>query len=285
MGTIKQGLKDSAGRYKKASVAQLVERLTVNQQAGGSSPPRGAFHPLYSNIKKGLLGIISMEKKEVVIEEEKAIELKVEDSEVEINVEPYSKGKIAVWGKGKVKILVNMAEGAQLNACYIWEGGEGEVETKLIGRGSEAHDTHLFVEDKKLKVKMLLRHVGEDTKGSIEARGLVKKEGEVALDGMIKIEKSGAGAQSILEEHVMLLEEGAKATANPELEIENNNVCSTHSASVAQLDKEAVFYLMCRGLREREAKRMIMEGFLDKGVERVEERLREKVAAYLKAKI
>ena len=78
----------------------------------------------------------------------------------------------------------------------------------------------------------------------------------------------------------------AHADAIPGLEIQANDVRCTHAAAVAQVDPEQLFYLRSRGLSEPEAKRLVIEGFLEALVERfaegpVRERLAEAIDARL----
>ena len=47
------------------------------------------------------------------------------------------------------------------------------------------------------------------------------------------------------------------------LEIFTNDVKATHSASVAQIDEEQIFYLGTRCLNRSEAERIIVEGFVE----------------------
>jgi Fe-S cluster assembly protein SufD len=74
-----------------------------------------------------------------------------------------------------------------------------------------------------------------------------------------------------LTQNVILLNPKSHATANPELEIENNDVSSRHAASVAQIDEEKIFYLMSRGVSREEARKMIVSGFLEAIVEKIED--------------
>jgi Fe-S cluster assembly scaffold protein SufB len=67
----------------------------------------------------------------------------------------------------------------------------------------------------------------------------------------------------------MILGKEARADAIPGLEIETNEVKATHSASVAQINDEQIFYLMSRGMSEDEAKRLIIVGFFEPIVERI----------------
>jgi Fe-S cluster assembly scaffold protein SufB len=69
----------------------------------------------------------------------------------------------------------------------------------------------------------------------------------------------------------MLLNPGAHADANPELEIKNNDVQSTHAATVSPIDEEKIFYLMSRGVSREKARRMIVEGFLEAGIEKIKD--------------
>ena len=62
----------------------------------------------------------------------------------------------------------------------------------------------------------------------------------------------------------MLIEDGI-----PGLDIDTNEVKATHSASVAQVDEEQVFYLMARGLPGDEAKKMIVIGFFEPVLSRI----------------
>ena len=63
--------------------------------------------------------------------------------------------------------------------------------------------------------------------------------------------------------HAILLDRGAKSDSIPGLEIETNEVKATHSASVAQMDENQIFYLTTRGLGREGAKREIVAGFLE----------------------
>lgn len=148
--------------------------------------------------------------------------------------------------------------------------GTGQIINSLEGSNSEAHDLHVFVEknSNKLHLDAVLRHANHDTKGSILVKGIVKDNASAKLDGMIKIEKNGNGASSFLSEHVMLLNPGAHATANPELEIENNDVSSRHAASVSQIDEEKIFYLVSRGINREDARKLIVDGFLTSAIEK-----------------
>ena len=55
----------------------------------------------------------------------------------------------------------------------------------------------------------------------------------------------------------------------PELEIYADDVKCSHGATIGQLDNQALFYLRSRGLREEEAKMLLMFAFSSDIVDKV----------------
>jgi Fe-S cluster assembly protein SufD len=72
----------------------------------------------------------------------------------------------------------------------------------------------------------------------------------------------------------------------PGLEILANDVRCTHGATVGQVDREQLFYLMSRGLPRGEAERLIVRGFFSTILDRIElEPVREALGEALEARI
>ncbi|MBI5228049.1 SufD family Fe-S cluster assembly protein [Candidatus Micrarchaeota archaeon] len=168
--------------------------------------------------------------------------------------------------------LNSIGEHSVINVHGLWlNNGNGKITNSLDGSFAQAYDVHVFAQkgNNKFYLDSRLRHASDNTKGSILVKGVAKDEASAKLDGMIKIEKNGGGASSFLSQHVILLNPGAHATANPELEIENNDVSSRHAASVSQIDEEKIFYLMSRGISRDEARKLIIEGFLESAIETI----------------
>ncbi len=178
-----------------------------------------------------------------------------------------------------------IGERSTLNTYSAFFGpGKMEILNKLVGEDAQAYDVELFVEgdSNSLSLNSILQHSGRSTKGNVFVKGIAKDSANVKLDGMIKIDKNGAGAESFLDQHIMLMNPGCRAEANPELEIENNDVSSRHSASVSQIDEEKLFYAAARGMNPEEAKEMMIDGFLNSAVERIKsDKLKEEVVAMM----
>jgi Fe-S cluster assembly protein SufD len=83
-----------------------------------------------------------------------------------------------------------------------------------------------------------------------------------------------------------MLSPTAHAVPIPGLEILANDVRCTHGATVGRVDREQLFYLMSRGLTRQEAERLIVRGFFQDVLDRIElEPVREAVTAALEARI
>jgi Fe-S cluster assembly scaffold protein SufB len=140
-----------------------------------------------------------------------------------------------------------------------------KIDNIMKGEGASAEDVEIIfgTNDQSFDVTSNLIHIGPNTRGRVLSKSVMKDNSKSLFKGMIKIEKGGKSAESFLAGHAILLDKGAKSDTIPGLEIETNEVRATHSASVAQIDENQIFYLMCRGLSNEEAKREIVSGFLE----------------------
>ncbi|HEY6949596.1 MAG TPA: SufD family Fe-S cluster assembly protein, partial [Nitrososphaeraceae archaeon] len=135
-----------------------------------------------------------------------------------------------------------------------------KLDNIMKGEGASAEDVEIIfgTNDQSFDVTSNLIHYGSNTRGRVLSKSVMKDSSKSLFKGMIKINKNGKSAESFLAGHAILLDKGAKSDTIPGLEIETNEVRATHSASVAQIDENQIFYLMCRGLSNEEAKREIV---------------------------
>jgi Fe-S cluster assembly protein SufB/Fe-S cluster assembly protein SufD len=141
----------------------------------------------------------------------------------------------------------------------------------LNGRGANVEGFEVFFCDGKQRfdLESNLRHNSSDTTAALHARGVLKGQSQSIFKGMIKIGQTAKNSNSYLAHHAMLLDKTARSDGIPGLDIDTNEVKATHSASVAQVDEEQVFYLMARGLPADEAKKMIVIGFFEPVISRI----------------
>src|SRR5439155_563067 len=83
------------------------------------------------------------------------------------------------------------------------------------------------------------------------------------------VEKDAKKTNAYQENRNLLLSKSAHADSIPGLEILANDVRCTHGATLGQVDREQLFYLMARGLSRSEAERLIVRGFFQDVLDRV----------------
>lgn len=151
--------------------------------------------------------------------------------------------------------------------------GRIRMETKLAGRGSSAKVTGAYagMGSQHLDYDTLQEHAGEDTVSDLAFRGVLAGEATAVWRGMIRVDKGAQRTDAFQESRNLLLSTAAHADAIPGLEIEADDVRCTHAAAVAQVDAEQLYYLRSHGLSEAEAKRLVIEGFLQELVERAQQ--------------
>ncbi len=135
----------------------------------------------------------------------------------------------------------------------------------LDGNGASVQDAEVVFgnNDQSFDLSANLIHQKPSTEGQVVQRSVLKNKSKSLFKGMIKILETATQSKSFLSGRSILLDKDAKSDAIPGLEILTNDVKATHSASVAQIDEEQIFYLGARCLDRSDAEKIIVEGFLE----------------------
>jgi Fe-S cluster assembly scaffold protein SufB len=113
------------------------------------------------------------------------------------------------------------------------------------------------------ELNLKMSHLVPDTFGRVMIKGVAENGARIRVKGLVKIEKGAQNTDSFLTMKILLLDKKSGATAEPELEILANKIKASHAASVGKIDEEQLFYLKSRGVNEKEAKEMIVKGFIN----------------------
>ena len=108
-------------------------------------------------------------------------------------------------------------------------------------------------------------------RGEITMKGIAENRAHVSANGLIEIGTGGGGTDTYLTEDVLMLDSSARVDAVPGLEIKTNDVKASHSATVAKVSEDDLFYFSSRGIGAASARRMFIEGFLGSLLERLED--------------
>ncbi len=146
----------------------------------------------------------------------------------------------------------------------------------VLGDGIQKFDHHTTIE-----------HNAPYTKSDLNFRVALKDKSCSAYTGNLKIAHEAVKSDAHQENRNILLSSDARAESIPELEILTNDVTRcNHGVTVGQIDKDQIFYLMSRGLTQKDAEQVIVEGFMDPTISRIpEESLRDEIMKKIKTKL
>lgn len=150
--------------------------------------------------------------------------------------------------------------------------GKKELVVNFGKEGEEVELLGLIIADRPgdYYLKILVDHKVGNTFGRVMVRGIAKNGARIQVEGMIKIGRSANGVDDFLEMRLLLLDSKSQATAEPKLEIEANEVKASHAATVGQIDEEELFYLTSRGIGQTTAEKLIVSGFLNQVIDKIE---------------
>ena len=163
--------------------------------------------------------------------------------------------------------------------------GKIRIQNDLAGPGATSRVTGAYFADGDAAPR--LRHVpgahrAEHARATSPSRARCATTATAVWRGMIRVEEDAQKTNAYQENRNLLLSDKAHADSIPGLEIMANDVRCTHAATLGRVDREELFYLMARGLSRAEAERLIVRGFFQDVLDRIElEPVREAVTAAL----
>jgi Fe-S cluster assembly protein SufD len=166
--------------------------------------------------------------------------------------------------------------------------GKVRIQNDLAGPGATSRVTGAYFADgtQHLDYDTFQEHMAPHTTSDFAFKGALRDEASVVWRGMIRVEKDAQKTNAYQENRNLLLSEQAHADSIPGLEILANDVRCTHGATLSQVDRDQLFYAMARGLTRADAERLIVRGFFQDILDRIElPPVREALAEALEARI
>lgn len=134
----------------------------------------------------------------------------------------------------------------------------------LKGNGSlsDAKVISVGTGDQKLNITTRAQHVGRNSSSDMLTRAVMRDTATGIFNGITKIEKGATDSNGQQTERVLMMNPKARGDANPMLLIDEDEVKAGHAASVGQVNKDQIYYLMSRGISREDATNLIIYGFL-----------------------
>jgi len=106
-------------------------------------------------------------------------------------------------------------------------------------------------------------HQAPNTSSRIIQKSVCKDGGRSSYRGLVRIEKGATNAKSFVECNAYLLDEQSRSDTYPTIKNEEASATVSHEARVGKIAADKLFYLMSRGISEKDALSMIVLGFMD----------------------
>src|SRR6056297_1685899 len=125
------------------------------------------------------------------------------------------------------------------------------VETTLDGSGAESQIVGAFFghDEQHFDVNARVWHRNEHTTADLVTRGVLDDEARSVYEGVQDVGTEAWDTSSYQRENTLMLSDEAEADASPKLIINNHDTEASHSATVGQIDREDLLYMMTRGIR------------------------------------
>jgi len=166
--------------------------------------------------------------------------------------------------------------------------GKVRIQNDLAGPGATSRVTGAYFADgdQHLDYDTFQEHIAPSTESDFAFKGVLRDHATAVWRGMIRVEEGAQKTNAYQECRNLMLAPTTHAVPIPGLEILANDVRCTHGATVGRVDREQLFYLMARGLPRPEAERLIVRGFFQDVLDRIELKpVREAVTSALEARI
>ena len=147
------------------------------------------------------------------------------------------------------------------NQSFIRFAGEGTkagIRGVSLLRGKDHVDTTLLIE-----------HAAGHCESREQFKAVLDDQGHSVFQGKIVVKQHAQKTDAKMMTRALLLSDEAEADNKPELEIFADDVVCGHGATAGALDPGLKFYLMSRGIHEKEAEALLIQAFLGETLEEI----------------
>ncbi len=250
---------------KEVNLKQPVQLLSIG--ASGLRP--GAFHPRFEiNLEEGAQATVvechvglpgqaylSNSASEIILGGRAALNhytIVSEDSEA--------------FHLGRTAVAVD--HNATYDSFVLSLGGKlvrREVHVRLEGEGAAATvDGAYGLSGKQHSdISSEILHLAPETKSNQIIKGVLGGESRGVFQGRIHVARAAQGTDGRQLHKALLLNRGPEVDCKRELEMYADDVQCAHGATTGEMDQEHIFYLLSRGIDEKTARALLVEGFLN----------------------
>jgi Fe-S cluster assembly protein SufD len=163
------------------------------------------------------------------------------------------------------------------SAEFTATGGDVELLGMYFADAGQYIENRLYVD-----------HAVPNCKSRVTYKGALQGEkAHTVWVGDVLIRMAAEGTDTYELNRNLLLTDGARADSVPNLEIETGKIEGAgHASASGRFDDEQLFYLQARGINEREARRLVVRGFLNEIIQKIgNEEIESRLSASIEAEL
>ena len=136
-------------------------------------------------------------------------------------------------------------------SCLLMgDNSVGEFYSVALTNGRQQADTG---------TKMI--HLGKNTKSTIISKGISAGHSKNSYRGLVRISKNASNSKNFTQCDSLMLGSHCSASTIPYIENKNSSSHCNHEATTSKLDDDQLFYVMSRGLKDEDARNLLVSGF------------------------
>ncbi len=190
------------------------------------------------------------------------------------------------WNENTVALQMNTtsverdASGMSLNLHLGGAYSRFESLSRITGENGRSDLLSVSVGDRaqEFDARTLQDHASPHTTSDLLYKNSLSGKSRNTFGGLIRVEPHAHFTDAYQTVRNLLLSDDAEANSMPGLEILADNVKCSHGATSGQLHEDELFYLLARGIPKSVAQRLLVTGFLNEVIQRLDQ---PKIAAKL----
>ena len=159
---------------------------------------------------------------------------------------------------------------------YIFTSGlkfkkeDNELSFKSENSSADIYSASILKNKEHQEIKTVMRHAKPNCKSYQKIKNILTDSSRAVFQGKVKVLDEAQKTDAYQLSKGLILDENSEFNAKPELEIYADDVKCSHGSTSGNVDREAIYYLMTRGISEKIATKIIIKGFLSDIVSEVQ---------------
>jgi len=156
---------------------------------------------------------------------------------------------------------------------------ENQLTIEEPGADVKVYGLTVATDDREFDQRTLQIHNADNSFSDLLFKNALLDNSKTIFSGLIKVAENAQKTDAYQTNRNLLLSPKAEACSMPGLEIEANDVKCSHGSTTGQLDTSELFYMKSRGIREKAALELLVFGFFEEILEKIDN---EELAASLR---